>query len=322
MSSIPCRPVYHSNMDNFPRYPDIVLVKNRPEIFAVKEVRATEKLHGSSFRLNFPAGMQGIQDIRFGSREVEDGPGISFPLGGAKAMLLGQPELLTRMMEVIKAYGFSDVTVFGEAYGPGIKTKGVKYSLGMTMLFRAFDIMIGENLVTDDLFREITEEMNLPRVHEVWRGPPSMEAFDALLEKPSVEGILNGIKDPNNRAEGVVIRSNPLLRDVFGKWLICKHKAAKFREDAEAPAIKAPRDTTPEETFAQTHVTSGRIRKPPPFRNRRPQKARAPEGRANRASPVPRSQVTKIVPHMLKGALSLIERALSVHHCRRMRTSS
>jgi hypothetical protein len=36
----------------FPKYPEIVLLPRRPEIFAVKEVIATEKLHGSNFRMS------------------------------------------------------------------------------------------------------------------------------------------------------------------------------------------------------------------------------------------------------------------------------
>ena len=240
------------------KYPEIVLVSKRPEIFSVKEVVATEKIHGSNFRLFFPCGMESIDDIRYGSHEVEDGPGVDFPLGGAVKMFKSQPELLTQMFETIKSYGFSDVTVFGEAFGPGIKAKGVKYSNGQSMLFRAFDLMVGDNFVTYDLFCEITDRMQLSRVHEVWRGAPSLEAFDALLEKPSVEGRLNGISDEGNIAEGVVIRSNPLLRNVFGEWLICKHKSAKFSEVAHAKALKV-RGATPADTFASTYVTEGRL---------------------------------------------------------------
>ena len=245
-------------MDSFPKYPEIVLLSKRPEIFAVKQVIATEKLHGSCFRLHLPCGMASIEDILYGSREMES-TGHKFPLGNMVRWFKARPDLLTTIWEVIKSYGFSDATLFGEAYGPGIKTKGVKYSTGQEVLFRVFDIMVGTNFVTYDLFCEIADKMGLPRVHEIWRGEPTLEAFDALLEKPSVEGLLNGITDEGNLAEGVVIRSNPLFRDVFGQWLIIKHKSKRFSEVAHAPAPPKERGISQADIFASTYVTEGRV---------------------------------------------------------------
>lgn len=245
----------------FPTYPMIVLLPRRPEILAVKEVIATEKLHGSNFRVNFPAGMASIDDVRYGSRDVVDGDGSGtpFPLNNMKAWFKARPELLQAMWDVTRSYGFSDLTVFGEAYGPGVQTKGVKYSNGQEILFRAFDIMVGENFLTWDLFCEIADKMGLPRVSEIWRGDPTSEAFDALLNLPSAEAYANGIDDPKNLAEGVVLRSNPLLRNVFGEWLIVKCKGKKFSEVAHAPKEKVERGETPADTFAATYVTEGRI---------------------------------------------------------------
>lgn len=243
----------------FPKYPAILLVERRPEIFAVKECVATEKLHGSTFRVHFPLGMESLKDVRYGSHDTEDTE-PAFPLGNMKTWFEARPDLLTAMWEVIKSYGFSDATVFGEAYGPGVKAKGVKYSNGQEILFRAFDIMVGTNFVTYDLFCELADKMGLKRVHEVWRGEPTLANFDALLERPSTEGKLNGIDDPGNLAEGVVIRSNPLFRDVFGEWLIIKHKTKKFSEVAHAPVEKKPREASPADLFVMTYVTSGRVR--------------------------------------------------------------
>ena len=242
----------------FHKYPEIVLLGRRPEIFAVKQVVATEKLHGSSFRIGFPAGMVSTGEILFGSRELEYKPGESFPLGASVQYFKNHPNVLTSMWETLKSYGFSDVIIFGEAYGPGIKAKGVKYSNGTEVLFRAFDIMVAENFLTYDLFCEVVDKMGLPRVHEVWRGEPSREAFDALLGKVSVEGQRNGITDEKNLAEGVVIRSNPLFRNVFGEWLIFKHKNEHFSEVASAPKVKRT-EATPAEIFAATYVTEGRL---------------------------------------------------------------
>ncbi len=250
-----------------PHYPSIVLLEKRPEIFCCKEVVATEKLHGSLFSMHFPMGMASLADVQFGSHHVEYKRGEKgFPLGHAIMWVEKNQALLAQMWEVIKSYGFSDATIFGEAYGPGIKSKGVRYSEGSEMLFRAFDLMVGENhnLVTWDLFCDIMQKMGLDRVHEVWRGDPTQEAFDALLGKPSTEAVRNGIHDPDNYAEGIVIRTNPLFRNVFGEWLIAKHKYGKFAEKKTAPGtpnkIKLPREASPVDDFVATFVTEGRVR--------------------------------------------------------------
>lgn len=246
----------------FERYPEIALLSRRPEILAVKEVIATEKLHGSNFRIGFPLGMASVDEVLFGSREVDYDPTnteVKFPLPHAITWFKTRPELLTRMWEVIKSYGFNEVTVFGEAFGPGIKAKGVRYSEGQEMLFRAFDIMVGQNFLTYDLFCEVVDKMGLPRVPEVWRGEPSVENFDALLNRASVTAREHGITDEGNLAEGVVLRSNPLLRNVFGEWLIVKHKGGKFSEVAHAPREKKERVESPADVFVATFVTEGRV---------------------------------------------------------------
>ncbi len=244
---------------SIPKYPSIVLTSRRPEIFDVKEVIATEKLHGSNFRLHFPCGMTSLDDIQYGSHDTILGQTEKFPLNNMVMQFKNCPEQLVSIWEVVKAYGFSDVTIFGEAFGPGINAKGVKYSTGQHPLFRAFDIMVGENFLTYDLFCEVSDKMGLFRVPEVWRGPPTQEAFDALLDRVSTIGKLHGIDDPNNIAEGVVIRSNPLLRNVFGEWLIAKHKNKRFSEVAHAPSLPKVREASPVDAFAATYVTEGRV---------------------------------------------------------------
>jgi hypothetical protein len=216
-------------------------------------------VHNSNFRLFFPLGIKSIEKIGYGSRDLEYGVGDQkFPLGSVVNKFKANPDLLGSVFEVIQSYGFSEVTVFGEAFGPGIKAKGVRYSTGQEPLFRAFDIMVAQNFVTYDLFCEICDKMRLPRVHEVWRGEPTQANFDSLLEKPSTEGLLNGFGN-DNIAEGVVLRSNPLFRNVFGEWLICKHKNAKFAEVATAAVQKIPRGPTAADDFAAKYVTEGRV---------------------------------------------------------------
>jgi Rnl2 family RNA ligase len=245
----------------FHKYPELVTLDKRPEILAVKQVVATEKLHGSNFRVLFPAGMASIEDVRFGGRNEAFAPEDDGFYGGkAVRWFKSRPELLRRLMEVFASHGFSDVIVYGEICGAGIQ-KGVRYAPTDEALFRAFDLRVGESFVTYDLFASICDAAGLPRVPELWRGEPSLAAFDALLEKPSTEAERNGVVAEKNLAEGVVIRSNPLLRDVFGSYLIIKHKSVHFTEVAKhAPKPGAsPEGREAIEAFTATYVTRGRI---------------------------------------------------------------
>ena len=49
-------------MGAFLKYPELVEWNKHPEILAVKQVIATEKLHGTHFRLFFPAHMASIAE--------------------------------------------------------------------------------------------------------------------------------------------------------------------------------------------------------------------------------------------------------------------
>jgi Rnl2 family RNA ligase len=252
-------------MSVFHKYPETVALNKRPEILAVKEVVACEKLHGTNFRVFFPAGMKSIEEVRFGGRnEVYDHSEKNFYNGRPIAWFTSRPELLQSLFDLFCERGYSDVAIYGEACGAGIQ-KGVRYVAGDEVVFRAFDITIGDNFVTYDLFVELCDAVGLPRVPEVWRGEPSLEAFDALLEKSSIEAQRNGVplEDGRNVMEGVVIRSNPLLRNVFGEWLIIKHKSEKFEEVSKERRLrsnqKGRENMAPVEEFASTYVTRGRI---------------------------------------------------------------
>ncbi len=248
-------------MTMFHKYPETVALNKRPEILAVKQVVACEKLHGTNFRVFFPAGMKTIEEVRFGGRNEIFGHGDNGFYGGRPvAWFTSRPELLQKLFDVFNERGFSDVAIYGEACGAGIQ-KGVRYVANDEVVFRAFDIAIGENFVTYDLFTELCDAAGLPRVPEVWRGEPSLQAFDALLEKASLEAVRNGVAEDKNRnvMEGVVIRANPLLRTVFGDWLIIKHKSEKFEEIAKELRRADFVDLGPVEAFARTYVLRGRI---------------------------------------------------------------
>jgi hypothetical protein len=201
--------------------------------------------------------MTSLDEVRYGGRNEDFPPGTDGFYGGRPVRWFkDQPELLERMVAALGARGWSDVIVYGEACGSGIQ-KGVRYLPGDEVVFRAFDVRVGENFVTYELFVEFCEAVGLPRVVEVWRGEPSLAAFDALLEKPSQEAVRNGVTEVRGVSEGVVIRSNPLLRNVFGEWLVIKHKSEGFSESVK-PETEAV-DRGPVEAFVRTYVVRGRI---------------------------------------------------------------
>jgi len=250
-------------MDDFHKYPELVTLDKRPEMLAVREAIATEKLHGSNFRVYFPEGITKASEIRFGSRNEIFAEGDSGFYGGRPIRWFTDNEaIVMKLIESFAAYGFTGgVVVYGEVCGTSVQ-KGIKYAADGEVIFRAFDIRVAGNFVTYDLFVELCEKAGLPRVPEIWRGEPSKEAFDALLEKPSTEASKNGIaNDPNMVSEGVVIRSNPLLRDVFGDWLIIKHKSKKYREATPRTEKKQvdPSETAQLDDFTATYVVRGRV---------------------------------------------------------------
>jgi Rnl2 family RNA ligase len=250
-------------MDDFHKYPELVTLDKRPEMLAVRQAIATEKLHGSNFRVFFPDGITSPEEIRFGSRnEIFEVGDTGFHGGRPSAFFRANAPMVAKLIEVFASYGFSGgVVVYGEICGTSVQ-KGIKYAGDGEVIFRAFDIRVAGNFVTYDLFVELCEKTGLPRVPEIWRGEPSVEAFDALLEKPSAEAGRNGITNESSIvSEGVVIRSNPLLRDVFGDWLIIKHKSKKYREATPRTERKVAdlTETGPLDDFTATYVVAGRV---------------------------------------------------------------
>ena len=250
-------------MEDFHKYPELVTLEKRPEMLAVRQAVATEKLHGSNFRVYFPDGIKSPAELRFGSRNDVFAAGDAGFYGGRPVgWFRDNAVIVAKLIEAFGAYGFSGgVVVYGEVCGTSVQ-KGIKYAGDGEVIFRAFDIRVAGNFVTYDLFVTLCEATGLPRVPEIWRGEPSVEAFDALLEQPSAEAGRNGIANAQGIvSEGVVIRSNPLLRDVFGDWLIIKHKSKKYREATPRNERRSTdlTETAALDDFTATYVVRGRL---------------------------------------------------------------
>lgn len=195
--------------------------------------------------------------VRFGSRNEELTPNSLF--FGGRPVACFDDGTLAAIRYALDRHGFAEAIVFGEVVGPGIQ-KGVRYTPDGSTIFRAFDIMVDGAFVDYDDFFWLCERAGLPRVPELYRGPPSLASFDALLERQSDEARRNGVEADDNLAEGVVIRAVPMGKDSFGDWLIIKHKSERFTEVSRAP--REPKVRTTDDgarDFAAAYVTEGRL---------------------------------------------------------------
>ncbi|MBY0548526.1 MAG: RNA ligase family protein [Candidatus Obscuribacterales bacterium] len=248
----------------FFKYPSLALLNARKEILGVKRVVATEKLHGTGFRIRFRRGITSLDQVEYGSRDLSLGngndPALTKPFynGLPIQWFKARPELLEALIAKFSRLNFDDATLFGEFCGTLIQC-GVLYTKLHEVFFRGFNLMNGADFLAYDQFSEICQETGVPTVPLIWRGAPSREAFDALLDRPSAEAARNCIADGCNISEGVVIQADPLVRTPAGKWLMIKHKSAKFSEYEREGIARERARLGPTRAFAAGVVTRGRL---------------------------------------------------------------
>lgn len=248
----------------FHKYPSLALLNARKDILGVKRAVATEKLHGTSFRIRFRRGITALDQVEYGSRDQLLGngndPALTKPFydGLPIAWFKERPAVLEALIATFSRLNLDDVILFGEFCGTPIQC-GVRYNNLHEVFFRGFNLMNGEDFLPYDQFSEICQETGVPTVPLIWRGEPSREAFDALLECPSAEAARNGITDGCNISEGVVIQADPLVRSRARKWLIIKHKSAKFSEYEREGIARERARLGPTRGFAAGVVTRGRL---------------------------------------------------------------
>lgn len=247
-------------MGEFFRYPHIDALHKQTIIFSCEEIVVHEKLHGANFRVMFPAGLASPNQIRFGSRNREVGLGGGFYGDRPIALWLNNPDLLTNIIGLVdKYYPDDDVIIYGEVFGPGIQ-KGVKYFAEDKIGFRAFDVRVGERFIDYDAFLCFCAAVNLAMVPQVYRGPPSTEKLNALLEVNSDEALRNGVVEKTNIAEGVVIRPTKMFKDHHDQWVLAKHKSLGFAEGGQGKrGPVAPKASNPCLAVAEEYVTRGRL---------------------------------------------------------------
>jgi hypothetical protein len=121
----------------------------------------------------------------------------------------------------------TEVRLFGEVYGAGIN-KGGKYS--NEHQFRLFDIQVGNSFMNWSDARQIADKLEIKTAPIVYKGQ-----IDCMLSYEFLKYILEDLFKTNideqgtgGLAEGLVIRSEPLLLNRFGERVIAKIKRSDF----------------------------------------------------------------------------------------------
>jgi hypothetical protein len=242
----------------FHQYPKIMDLEKVPEIFAFREISATEKIHGVNWRIGVPSGARGPGDLLFGSRNealtVE-----STMMGRYVKFCLDRLPLGSIIAAANKLKG--DKILFGELFGPGIQ-KEIRYR-NDGWEFLLFDVMQGEAFLTRDELNAIASDCGLQTVPEIYHGPPSREEFDRLINSKSSVARMRGMVKLETVQEGIVLRPDPPFRNRYGEWVMAKYKHPMWRESVELPTTREPlkKQDEKEKAFVERYVVPVRVGK-------------------------------------------------------------
>lgn len=218
--------------DKFTQYPHINNIEEVGKISELSEVIITEKVHGSSMRIGLVDGK-----IRMGGRRLEffkitpeskDGQGfVSWVLDTG---------LDKKISEIFSGH---DIIFYGEWHGSGTPSKGwpqiqkgIRYLKGND--FRIFDVKYEGKYLPQSQVKEFASKIGLKTMPVLYRGRPSGEIFNSLIDTMSRVGEENGIVDPENTIEGIVIRPEEFLWGEDRSPIMAKYKVGKWAERASA----------------------------------------------------------------------------------------
>jgi RNA ligase (TIGR02306 family) len=217
---------YNYDIENYQTYPDFIVGQ---------EIEATEKLHGTNFRISFRPGVN-YPDL-FGEGDVA----ITSKGMGAKGLVLTNTEknrvgnLYVRMaielglIDLIRDFGVrlgEAVDLFGEIYGVGVQD----LHYGTTKpSYRAFDMRVNHQFLSPEEKADILQTLGIEQVPVLYRGPFDLDKLTALRDGESAlggcirEGIVitaMGDQTPRQADFGHSIR--PILKMVSPDYLTRK----------------------------------------------------------------------------------------------------
>ncbi len=246
----------------FTQYPHIENLDEMPKIFDLPEVVVTEKVHGSGARIAVIDGQLHIggRKMEFTDIRPDTRDGLCF------IQWVLDTGLDKRMLE---AFAGQDVVLYGEWHGSGTPKKnwpqvqkGVKYIKGNDL--RIFDAKVNDRYVPFDDIKTWAAKVGLKTMPVLYRGKPDKDVFYSLVDTMSKVGEENGIVDPENSIEGIVIRPPELIWDEKWNVIMAKLKIGKWAERASEqknPKMQAkPKAIIPgAEEFAKEFVTDTRM---------------------------------------------------------------
>lgn len=250
--------------EQFAQYPEIRNLPDVPEIFACPEVIITEKIHGSHMRIGLIDGVVHVGGRRLEFTDIR--PDTKDGLGFVSWVLhTGLDE------KVRTACAGHNIIFHGEWHGSGTPAKGwpqvqkgIRYFAGND--FRIFDVRLEGTFVPFTEIEPWAAKLGLGTMPVLYRGAPSQETFDGLIDHVSELGRLHGFTDPENTMEGMVIRPPTTQWNPGHERVMAKYKLGKWAERAseQKHRNRMPKQPRPEvpataKAFAEEFVTDTRL---------------------------------------------------------------
>lgn len=232
-------------VSEFYTFPHIERLERRPEVFALGQVVALEKVDGANARFGLVDGV-----FKVGSRNQEIGETDSFGFG-AWVREQGIEQRLRGVSE-----SGANIIVYGEWYGKGIQKRltyaDARHFCGFAVRRdRAF-------LPVLDALDFISLALGLETAPMLYRGYPDATALDALRTRPSLTA--RGHNQAEQDHEGVVIWPIYPFMDTHGDWVIAKHKSPAFEETrSRRPGGGGLQRAADAQAFANEYATAERF---------------------------------------------------------------
>lgn len=237
--------------------------KMHPDIVLADTVVVTEKLDGANMRVMVTQ----TGDAVYGSRGVvltTDESKQRFFKGLPINWWEQQVELRLRLADVAKRLGAPRIIVFGEIIGWAIQ-KRIRYLPSDTDVdFYAFDIYANGNFLPYSEMLRICESVGLKHVPVLYVGSPQSPEFTSLVERVLSGELYSAVvkeqRGEDSVAEGVVVRTEPLMRSSLGAWCITKIKSPAFSEGGERKfTVVGKEGASALLTFLSQYVTLSRL---------------------------------------------------------------
>jgi hypothetical protein len=176
----------------------------------------TEKIDGMNVSFRYDSEMDSIV-LRGRTQNTEFRGSWVQPLRNIR------DHLYDGMRNIAHFHGLAYLTIFGEAYGPGIQNGG-DYS--DTVSFRAFDMQAEDAWLNAYEFEDNADKLHIETVPKItFAGRYDVEQF-----------VQNGFKswlgDGKQQAEGIVAKTSIPLFDRRGRRLIWKLKTKDFAQES------------------------------------------------------------------------------------------